>query len=100
MEVVRRVLIVAETDDGVLEAQQHPRVDVEGEVEIQRTATPLLRVEVDLPDLSQRVRLDKVPLVVHVEAMVDRMVLDLCHIAGYVDGCHGADLSGLLATGG
>ncbi|MFM7224141.1 MAG: hypothetical protein ACKO1Y_01695, partial [Actinomycetota bacterium] len=41
------------------------------------TLARLLGVEIDLPRLAQRVALGEVPLVVHVEAVIDRMVLQL-----------------------
>ena len=57
-------------------------------MEIDRATATLLGVQVDLPELAQRVRLDEVPLVVHVELVVDRMVLQLGHITGYVYNGH------------
>jgi hypothetical protein len=57
-------------------------------VEVERSTTPFLGVEVDLPDLPQRVRLHEVTLIVHVEPVVDGMVLELGHVAGHIDRCH------------
>ena len=88
MELVGRVLDVVAGDHRVLEAEQHPRVDLEREVEVDRALAPLLGVEVDLPVLAQRVALDEVPLVVHVEAVLDRVVLEIGDEAGDVDDCH------------
>src|SRR5690606_1105864 len=60
----------------------------EGQVQVERAAAGLLRVQVDLPGLAQGVGLDEVPLVVHVEAVVDRVILELGHEPGDVDGGH------------
>jgi hypothetical protein len=46
-------------------------------VQVERAAAGLLGVEVDLPRLAQRVGLDEVALVVHVEAVVDGVVLEV-----------------------
>jgi hypothetical protein len=55
-------------------------------------------VQVDLPDLAQGVGLDEVPLVVHMESVVDRMILQIGHIAGDIDGSH--SWQSLMAAGG
>ena len=86
--VVGRVLVVGAVDHRVLEAEQHPRVDLEREVEVDGTLAPLLGVEVDLPGLAQRVALDEVPLVVDVEPVLDRVVLEVGDEARDVDDCH------------
>ena len=70
--VVRRVVVLGQPGDDVLERQQDPGVDLEREVQVERAAARLLGVQVDLPRLAQRVRLDEVPLVVDVEPVVDR----------------------------
>ena len=88
MELVGRLLVIGQEHDGVLEGEEHPGVDVEGEMQVERAAAPLLGVQVDLPDLAQRVRLDEVPLVVHVEPVVDRVILQVGHVAGDIDGSH------------
>ena len=88
VELVGRLLVLGEQHDGVLEGEEHPRIDVEGQVQVERAAAALLGVEVDLPDLAQRVRLDEVPLVVHVKPVVDGVVLQVGHVAGDVDGSH------------
>ncbi len=53
VEVVGRVVVLRQVDDRVLEAEQHPRVDLQREVQIDRTLTPFFGVEVDLPRLAQ-----------------------------------------------
>jgi hypothetical protein len=57
-------------------------------MQVQGTSASLLGVQVDLPHLAQGVSLDEVPLVVHVEAVIDRMVLQVRHVPGDVDGSH------------
>ena len=57
-------------------------------MQVDRPTAALLRVEVDLPHLTQRVRLDEVALVMHMEPMVHRVILQLGHVAGHVDHCH------------
>ena len=96
---VRRVLVLLEREHEVLERQQHARVDLEGEVQVERSAAGLLGVDVDLPGLAKRVGLDEVPLVVHVEAVGDGVVLEVGHEAGDVDDGHscssGREVGGL-----
>src|SRR5262249_59112988 len=82
------VLQVAALVHGVLEAEQHARVDLERQVEVDGTLAPLLRVEVDLPVLTQGVALDEVPLVVHVEPVLDGVVLEVGHEPRDVDDSH------------
>jgi hypothetical protein len=81
-------LVFGQPEHGVLERQQGSRVDLESEVKIERTAAAVFGVELHLPDLAKRVGLDEVPLVVHVESMVDGMVLQVGHVSGHVDDCH------------
>ena len=87
---VGRVVALGQLHHQVLEREQHPGVDLEGEVEVERAAAALLGVQVDLPRLAQRVRLDEVPLVVHVEPVVDHVVLQLGDESGDVDDRHSA----------
>ena len=88
MELVRRVFVLAETEHGVFEREEHPRLDVEGKVQIERSAAALLGVQVHLPHLSKRVGLDEMALVVDVEPVVHRVIFQVGHIAGDVDCCH------------
>ena len=88
----------ARQDDGVLEGQEDAGVDVEGEVQVERAAAPLLGVQVDLPDLAQGVGLDEVPLVVHVESVVDGMVLQVGDVPRDVNGSHSWE--SLMGVGG
>ena len=88
MELVGRLLVLGEEDHGILEGQEDPGVDVEGEVQVEGAAAALLGMQVDLPDLAQGIRLHEVPLVVHVESVVHRVVLQVCDVAGDIDGCH------------
>ena len=91
MELVGRLVGLVDLEDLVLEGQQHPRIDLEREVQVERAAAGLLGVEVDLPRLAERVGLDEVPLVVHVEPVVDGVVLEVGDEPGDVDDGH--DLS-------
>jgi hypothetical protein len=52
------------------------------------TAAPVLGVELHFPDLAQGVGLDEMALVVHVKAMVNRMILEVGHVSGHIDDCH------------
>ena len=76
-------------DDLVLEAEQCPRVDLEREVEVDRAIAGFLGMQVDFPELPQRVGLDEMALVVHVEPMVDGMALQLGDESGNIDDGHG-----------
>ena len=73
---------------GVLEPEQGAGVDVERQVEVDGALAGLLGVEVDLPGLAQRVRLDEVALVVDVEAVPDGVVLQVGDEPGHVDDRH------------
>ena len=53
VEVVGRVLVLGQPEDGVLEGEQRSGVDLEGEVEVEGTAAPVLGVELHLPDLTE-----------------------------------------------
>ena len=59
-------------------------------MKVDRASAALLGVQVDLPELAERVGLDEVPLVVHVELVIDRMILELGHVTGDVDDGHSA----------
>ena len=84
----RRLVDVVELHHLVLEAEHRPRVDVERQVQVDRPAARLLRVQVDLPQLAQRVGLDEVPLVVDVETVIDRLALEVGDEAGDVNDRH------------
>ena len=60
----------------------------EGEVEVEGAVARLLGMQVDLPGLAQRVGLHEVPLVVHVEPVVHRVVLELGHVSSDIDDRH------------
>ena len=77
-----------ELDHLVLEAQQGPRVDLEREMQVDGAVARLFRVEIDLPQLTERVGLDEVALVVDVEPVVDGLTLHIGHETCYVDHCH------------
>jgi hypothetical protein len=92
VELVLRLLVLGEIDDRVFEGEQDARVDVERQVQIKWSAAALLGMKIDFPGLSQRIRLDEVALVVHVEAVIDGVVLDLRDVPGHVDDCHPASV--------
>ena len=75
-------------DDGIRHAitKLHTRVDVESQVEIERTATTRLGMEIHLPRLAQRVGLDDVPLVVDMETVFGGMLLEVGDESSDVDG--------------
>ncbi len=88
-ETGRRIVVdVVHLHDLVLEPEQRPRVDVERQVQVDRAGARLFGVQVDLPQLTQRVGLDEVPFVVDVEPVVDRLALQVGDESGYVDHCH------------
>src|SRR5690606_24481302 len=87
MEIVRWLLpLVDHLFECVLQGEQDTRVDVESQVEIERTATTRLGMEIHLPRLAQRVGLDDVPLVVDMETVIDGVFLEIGNEAGDVDG--------------
>jgi hypothetical protein len=92
VEAVGGLLVVGQGDHQVLERQQGARVDLQGQVQVERPTAGLLGVQVDLPRLPERVGLDEVPLVVDVEPVVDRVVLEVGDEPGDVDGGHGLSL--------
>ena len=57
-------------------------------MQIERAAAGLLGMQVDLPRLAQRVGLDEVALVVHVEPVIDGVVLEVGDEAGDIDDGH------------
>ena len=82
------LVVVGEVDHRVLEAEQHARVDLHAEVEVDGAFAALLGMDVDLPRLAQRVALDEVPFVVHVEAVLDRVILEVGDEAGHIENRH------------
>jgi hypothetical protein len=67
-------------------------------VQVEGAAAPLLGMQVHLPDLPQRIRLDEVPLVVHVESVVDGMILQVGDVTRDVNGSHSWE--SLMGVGG
>ncbi len=91
--LVGRVDVVGQAHYGVLEGEQGARIDVELDVQVDRTTAAVLGVQVDLPGLAQGVGLDEVALVVDVEAVGDRVVLEIGDETGDVDGGHRPQVS-------
>ncbi len=94
VELVGWVVIVVEGGDCVLEGEQHPGIDFEREVQVDGAAAALLGVQVHLPRLAQGVGLDEVALVVDVERVVHRVLLELRDVPGDIDGGHAARVAG------
>jgi hypothetical protein len=57
-------------------------------VQVEGTAPRFLGVQIDLPGLAERVGLHEVPLVVHVEPVIDGVVLEVGDEDRNIDGCH------------
>jgi hypothetical protein len=74
MELVGGLLLLGEEHNGVFEGQEDAWINVEGQMQVQRAAAPLLGMEVDLPNLTQGVRLDKMPLVVNMKSVVNGVI--------------------------
>ena len=81
-------VVVGKPHDRILETQQHPRINLEREVEVDRALATLLGVDIDFPRLSQRVALDEMALVVDMETVFDRVILEIGDEPGDVDDCH------------
>ena len=84
----RFVVGVGHLEHLVLERQQRTRVDLERQMQVDRAVAGFLRVEIDLPQLPQRVGLDEVPFVVHMETVIDRVALQIGHETGDIDDGH------------
>lgn len=78
-------VVVDEIEDEILEGQQHPGIDLEGEVQIERAAARVLGVEIDLPRLAEGVGLHEMTFVVDVETVIDRVILQIGDESGNVD---------------
>ena len=89
VEIGRILGVVLQIEDEILEREQDPGVDLERQVEVERSAARVLGVEVDLPRLAEGVGLDEVAFVVDVEAVVDGVVLEVGDEAGHIDDRHG-----------
>jgi hypothetical protein len=90
MKAVRRILVLGERDNEIFERQQHARVYFQGKVEVERAPAPLFRMEVDLPGLAQGVRLDEVPLIMNVKAVVNGMIFKFGNVpCNIYDSHHG-----------
>lgn len=88
-ETLDRIIALRDVEHPVLEADHDPRVDLESEVQIERPTARVLGVQVDLPRLAHRVGLDEVAFVVHMERVIDGVVLEVGHEAGNIDDGHG-----------
>ena len=90
----RKVVLVGRCDlfwqveHCVLEGEEDARVHLEREMQVERTAATLLRMQIDLPGLAQGVGLNEVPFVVDVESVVYGMVLQIGYIPRHIYDCH------------
>jgi hypothetical protein len=75
VKLVGRVDVIGKSEDGVFECEQGPGVYVEFDVEINRSAAPVFGMQINFPGLTQRIRLDEMSFIVHVETVSDRMIL-------------------------
>ena len=66
-------------------------VDIERQMEVDWAGAGLFRVQVNFPELTQRVGLDEMSFVVHMESAVDGLTLYIGDEPGNVDHCHGMD---------
>lgn len=58
----------------VLEREHHPRVDLQGQMEIERTAARVLGMKIHFESLTHGIRLDEVSLVVHVKPVMGGVI--------------------------
>ena len=58
------------------------------EVQVQRAVARVLGVQLHLPRLAQRVRLDEVSFIVNVKAVINRVVLKVGDETGHIYCCH------------
>ena len=87
-ESADRIIALGDIEHLVLEPDHDARIDFERKVEVERSATGVFGVEIDLPRLTHRIGLDEVAFVVHMECMIDRVVLEIGDEAGNVDDGH------------
>ena len=59
-------------------------------MEVERATAPFFGVEINFPDLAQRVGLYEVALIVNVKPVIDGMVLKVGYVPGDIDRCHSA----------
>ncbi len=57
-------------------------------MKIDRAVTGLFGVQIDFPQLAQRVGLDEMSFVMHMKSMVDGVALQLSDESGNIDDCH------------
>jgi hypothetical protein len=88
-ETVRWIFVILDLCHFVLKRQQDPWIHFKGEVQVKGTVAAFLRMKVYFPGLAQRIRLDEVPLIVHMESMVvGGVVFEIGDVPGYVDDGH------------
>ena len=88
VKLVGRIDLVGKSQYCVFEGEQRARIDVEFDVQIDRSAASVLGVKVNFPRLAQGVCLDEVALVVDVKAVSHRMVFKVGDETCDVNGGH------------
>jgi hypothetical protein len=88
VKLIRRIYFIGQTQHCVLKREKSSRIDVEFNVKIDWTAAPIFWVKVNFPRLTQRVSLDEVPFIVHVEAVSNRVVFQVCDETSNINGGH------------
>lgn len=86
---VGRFLVVGQVYDEILEGEDGARVDLQRQVQVERSTARLLGVQIHLPRLSHGVALHEMPFVMHVEAVTGRVILEVCDESGDIDDSQG-----------
>ena len=82
----------AHASNLILEGDQRPWVDFDGDVEIEWTIARPVGVQVDFPRLAVRVGLDEVAFVVNMEPVLGDVVLEIGDEPLEIDDGHGFSL--------
>jgi hypothetical protein len=86
VKLVGRIDLIGQAQHRVFEGQKGSRVYVQLNVQIDRPTASVLRVKVNFPRLTQRVRLNEVPFVVDVKAVGHRVIFKVgnesCNVYG------------------
>jgi myo-inositol-1(or 4)-monophosphatase len=90
VEVIGWLFVFGEPEHGIFEGEERPRVDLQGQVEVEGTATAVLGMELHLPHLAEGVGLDEMAFIVDVKTVVNGVILEIGHVSGHIDDCHRA----------
>lgn len=83
-----RIVDFVEFHHNIFESEHRPRVDIERQVEVDRTGARFFGMKVDFPQLTKRIGLDEVPFVVNVKSVIDGLTFHIGHKSCHVDHCH------------